>query len=889
MAKHRTRVGLHARNTADFAEHDYELIRRARIETLKMMSFTQTGVYDRLRQEHPDIEFIVRLYDDRIRRDSRASPAQFVSKMLPIIRCLKPYTTKFEIHNEPNHVSGIEGWGASDDNARSFREWYIQVLSALKKACPWAEFGFPGLALNQPHRDLAWLDICRVAIEASDWLGCHCYWQYGNMLNVRWGLRLTLYHERFPDMPIEVTEFGNSTPGLPREEMGRQYVQYYQALNEYPYLRSASSFLASSPDAAWASFAWMQESGTMLPVVHSVGNMERKPAEISPPEKPSLPPKPKPELSPAQKRAFSQTGKTVRGKFLEFFDEYGLDICGYPITEQFKESGLQSQYFQRVALEELRSGQIRLKPVGTEVWSSRPRIAKLEADLQRLGQKLLAVGPARPPVQDITDRLPTHATRRYPSRSLAEIDTLVIHHTATDPNMTPQRLAEYQVQKLGRARIVYHFCIASDGTIYQTNRLGTVSNHAYDKNQTSLGICFIGDFTEAVPSDAQLEAGGRLCAWLIGSLRLPSSAIVGLSELAQTQSPGKQWLSDQRWKDRLMEEVESALESSVEGKQALVASLRAQIRTLEDEIRELEEQLAMPSFSFGAEPVEPKVSQPPIRNLIHELPKHSTKEYKTRPLGNIRCLVIHHSAVPPSVGPRRIAEYHVTKQDWPGIGYHFLIGENGTIFQGNALETISYHAVQANPRGVGISFLGNFTQDVPPPAQLRAGAHLIAWLMERLGIALVDVKGHKEFMDTACPGRQWLSGKKWKQMLRQEIMRIQEEAAHPVPAPSPEGKTLHHYMLFWGREAEWANRDWLNAQNYVGTFRSTTGFSIEEASQAENVTIVGGPLGVSKDVEDRLIAAGCRVDRIAGKDEADTKRLLDGLAERGTRFQNFEE
>ncbi|MGD8398814.1 MAG: hypothetical protein PVG11_08145, partial [Anaerolineae bacterium] len=241
MAKHRTLVGLHARNDVRFTEPDYQLVRWSRIELVKMMSFTEPAVFSRLRRENPDIEFIVRLYDSRTRANSRSSPADFVARMVPIIARLQPYTTKFEIHNEPNHAERVEGWGASDDNAQSFRSWYRQVLALLRQAAPWAEFGFPGLALNHPHRDLAWLGICRDVIQASDWLGCHCYWQYGNMLDNQWGLRFKLYHERFPAKQIEITEFGNSTPNLAREEVARQYAAYYTELNKYPYLGSASA------------------------------------------------------------------------------------------------------------------------------------------------------------------------------------------------------------------------------------------------------------------------------------------------------------------------------------------------------------------------------------------------------------------------------------------------------------------------------------------------------------------------------------------------------------------------------------------------------------------------------------------------------------------------
>jgi hypothetical protein len=97
MAKHRVRVGLHGRNDVHFREHDYTMVNLARIETMKMMSFTDVSVYERLRRENQGIEFIVRLYDDRLRRDSRPSPSDFVTKMVPIIKRLKPYATKFEI------------------------------------------------------------------------------------------------------------------------------------------------------------------------------------------------------------------------------------------------------------------------------------------------------------------------------------------------------------------------------------------------------------------------------------------------------------------------------------------------------------------------------------------------------------------------------------------------------------------------------------------------------------------------------------------------------------------------------------------------------------------------------------------------------------------------
>jgi hypothetical protein len=57
---------------------------------------------------------------------------------------------------------------------------------------------------------------------------------------------------------------------------------------------------------------------------------------------------------PGDSRYFSETGHTVRGEFLQFFDQRGgLEIFGFPITDEHVEpqSGLRVQYFQRARFE----------------------------------------------------------------------------------------------------------------------------------------------------------------------------------------------------------------------------------------------------------------------------------------------------------------------------------------------------------------------------------------------------------------------------------------------------------------------------------------------------------------------------------------------------------
>ncbi len=307
MATRSARIGIHGRNDywqCKFEKSDYQLIRQAKIEHVKMMISDQAArpevlknaveVYKRLRGINPDMDVVVRLFDAEVKEGRHPTPQVFANRFTPIMNGLHEkcaYVVKFEVLNEPNHTGGLSGWGPEADKARYFSRWFLETYDLLKAACPWASLGFPGLAIPhgpEPGLDLDWIEICRDAVERSDWLGVHCYWQNpsyteGNHLNDEWGLRFRAYHEKFPDKIIEITEFGNangqSNYVVDPEKIAQEYVEYYQELFNYPYINSAASFILSSPDATWEKqgFTWRKENGEFRPVVRLIGAMERPP------------------------------------------------------------------------------------------------------------------------------------------------------------------------------------------------------------------------------------------------------------------------------------------------------------------------------------------------------------------------------------------------------------------------------------------------------------------------------------------------------------------------------------------------------------------------------------------------------------------------------------
>jgi putative cell wall-binding protein len=72
---------------------------------------------------------------------------------------------------------------------------------------------------------------------------------------------------------------------------------------------------------------------------------------------------------------------------------------------------------------------------------------------------------------------------------------------------------------------------------------------------------------------------------------------------------------------------------------------------------------------------------------------------------------------------------------------------------------------------------------------------------------------------------------------------------------------------------------------YIERFAVTVGFSVEEAKSAKYVTIVGGAGGVPTSAEQTLRNAGCKVERIAGITETETRQMLEKLAAEGKRFK----
>lgn len=153
----------------------------------------------------------------------------------------------------------------------------------------------------------------------------------------------------------------------------------------------------------------------------------------------------------------------------------------------------------------------------------------------------------------------------------------------------------------------------------------------------------------------------------------------------------------------------------------------------------------------------------PIIDITDQLPKNPKGDWLhmpirrkngqlatgPRPFGDITHISVHHTAVEGGT-PEGHARYHIQKGDG-GIAYHIYI-KGDQIFQVNDLLAFTWHTQSNNYQTIGISVEGNFTKRDLTDAERKCLYAAIITVMQIFNIPVENVKGHKEFYPTSCPG-----------------------------------------------------------------------------------------------------------------------------------------
>ncbi|WP_103351487.1 peptidoglycan recognition family protein [Amycolatopsis sp. CA-128772] len=134
-------------------------------------------------------------------------------------------------------------------------------------------------------------------------------------------------------------------------------------------------------------------------------------------------------------------------------------------------------------------------------------------------------------------------------------------------------------------------------------------------------------------------------------------------------------------------------------------------------------------------------------------------------------VLIHHIACPDSTDYSLAHAFQVARDDqhdhidnngWSDTGQHFTVSRGGYRLEGRhgSLDALrggrtmiqGAHCPGQNTNAIGIENEGTYTNVEPPEAQWASLVVFCAYICRQYGIGVEEIKGHRDFYNTECPG-----------------------------------------------------------------------------------------------------------------------------------------
>ncbi|CAM4338436.1 unnamed protein product [Leuciscus chuanchicus] len=126
-------------------------------------------------------------------------------------------------------------------------------------------------------------------------------------------------------------------------------------------------------------------------------------------------------------------------------------------------------------------------------------------------------------------------------------------------------------------------------------------------------------------------------------------------------------------------------------------------------------------------------------------------------------LFIHHTYQPSSPCTtfeqcasemRSMQRYHQQSNGWSDIGYSFVAGSDGNLYEGRGWNWVGAHTYGYNSRGYGVSFIGDYTSTLPS----RSAINMVRYDFTSCAVnggrlsSSYSLYGHRQATSTDCPG-----------------------------------------------------------------------------------------------------------------------------------------
>uniref|UniRef100_A0AAV2LQK1 Uncharacterized protein n=2 Tax=Knipowitschia caucasica TaxID=637954 RepID=A0AAV2LQK1_KNICA len=104
---------------------------------------------------------------------------------------------------------------------------------------------------------------------------------------------------------------------------------------------------------------------------------------------------------------------------------------------------------------------------------------------------------------------------------------------------------------------------------------------------------------------------------------------------------------------------------------------------------------------------------------------------------------------------RAMQRFHQDERGWRDIGYSFVVGSDGYVYEGAGWNTVGTHTRGQNSIGYGVSFIGNYTALLPSRHSMDLLRHQLVQCAVGGGrlVSNFTLKGHRQMVNyTTCPG-----------------------------------------------------------------------------------------------------------------------------------------
>ncbi|XP_030649759.1 N-acetylmuramoyl-L-alanine amidase-like [Chanos chanos] len=146
-------------------------------------------------------------------------------------------------------------------------------------------------------------------------------------------------------------------------------------------------------------------------------------------------------------------------------------------------------------------------------------------------------------------------------------------------------------------------------------------------------------------------------------------------------------------------------------------------------------------------------------------------------------VILHHTASPSqpctsfdacAANMRSMQSYHQNTNGWSDIGYNFVAGGDGNMYEGRGWKWVGAHAYGWNSKSLGVSIIGDYTSRLPSSSTINMVRYQFSDCAKSGGRASYSyiLYGHRQVDSTSCPGNSLFNEmKKWEHFrVREKVM-----------------------------------------------------------------------------------------------------------------------